>query len=84
VQSSGQESFLAIEPRIAQNILAEIRQGVEKFNQTGSSPVLIASPAIRRHVKKLTERFMPGLAVISHNEVPPNIKIQSLGVINAS
>ncbi len=84
VQSSGQESFLAIEPRIAQNILAEIRHGVEKFNQTGSTPVLIASPAIRRHVKKLTERFMPGLAVISHNEVPPNIKIQSLGVINAS
>jgi flagellar biosynthesis protein FlhA len=84
VQSSGQESFLAIDPRIAQNILAEIRQGVEKFNQTGSSPVLIASPSIRRHVKKLTERFMPGLAVISHNEVPPNIKIQSLGVINAS
>lgn len=82
VQNSGQESFLAIEPRIAQNILAEIRRGVEKFNQTGSSPVLIASPSIRRHVKKLTERFMPSLAVLSHNEIPPNIKIQSLGVIN--
>jgi flagellar biosynthesis protein FlhA len=82
VQNSGQESFLAIEPGIAQNIIAGIRQGVEKFNQTGSSPVLIASPSIRRHVKKLTERFMPSLAVISHNEIPPNIKIQSLGVIN--
>jgi flagellar biosynthesis protein FlhA len=82
VQNSGQESFLAIEPGTAQNIIAGIRQGVEKFNQTGSSPVLIASPSIRRHVKKLTERFMPGLAVISHNEIPPNVKIQSLGVIN--
>ncbi len=81
VQNTGQESFLAIEPAVAQNIISEIRQGVEKFNQTGTSPVLIASPSIRRHVKKLTERFMPGLAVISHNEIPPNIKIQSLGVI---
>jgi len=29
---------------------------------------------------------MPNLAVISHNEIPPNIKIQSLGVVvlNAS
>ena len=46
----------------------------------------MASPTIRRHVKKLTERFMPNLAVISHNEIPPNIKIQSLGVVvlNAS
>jgi flagellar biosynthesis protein FlhA len=82
IQNSGQESFLAIEPAIAQNILAEIRNGMEKFNQTGSTPVLIASPAIRKHVKKLTERFMPSLAVISHNEIPPNIKIQSLGVVS--
>jgi flagellar biosynthesis protein FlhA len=82
VQNSGQDSYLAIEPGTAQRIIAEIRNGVEKFNQTGSSPVLIASPSIRRHVKKLTERFMPSLAVISHNEIPPNVKIQSLGVIN--
>jgi len=82
VQNSGQESFLAIEPAIAQKILAEIRNGMEKFNQMGTSPVLIASPSIRRHVKKLTERFMPNLAVISHNEIPPNIKIQSLGVVS--
>jgi len=82
IQNSGQESFLAIEPAIVQNILSEIRNGMEKFNQTGSSPVLIASPSIRKHVKKLTERFMPNLAVISHNEIPPNIKIQSLGVVS--
>jgi flagellar biosynthesis protein FlhA len=81
IQNSGQESFLAIEPATVQNILAEIRNSMDKFNQTGTSPVLIASPAIRRHVKKLTERFMPNLAVISHNEIPPNIKIQSLGVV---
>ncbi|MGA2151549.1 MAG: flagellar biosynthesis protein FlhA [Geobacteraceae bacterium] len=82
VQNSGQESFLAIEPAIAQKILSEIRNGMEKFNQMGTSPVLIASPSIRRHVKKLTERFMPNLAVLSHNEIPPNIKIQSLGVVS--
>jgi flagellar biosynthesis protein FlhA len=82
IQSSGQESFLAIEPSTAQRIITDIRNGMERFNQTGTSPVLIASPSIRRHVKKLTERFIPGLAVISHNEIPPNVKIQSLGVVS--
>jgi flagellar biosynthesis protein FlhA len=81
IQNTGQESFLAIEPSTAQRIISDIRNGMEKFNHTGTSPVLIASPSIRRHVKKLTERFMPSLAVISHNEIPPNIKIQSLGVV---
>jgi len=86
VQLSEQGSYLAIEPNTAQRILATIRQNAEKFDSSGALPVLMASPTIRRHVKKLTERFMPNLAVISHNEIPPNIKIQSLGVVvlNAS
>jgi len=81
VQPSDQGGYLAIEPGIAQRIIQNIRQSMEKFNQTGSVPVLLASPSIRRHVKKLTERFLPSLAVLSHNEIPPTIKIQSIGVV---
>jgi flagellar biosynthesis protein FlhA len=86
VQLSEQGSYLAIDPHVAQRILAATRRNAEQFDSIGALPVLMASPSIRRHVKKLTERFMPNLAVISHNEIPPNIKIQSLGVvvINAS
>ncbi|MBJ6801210.1 flagellar biosynthesis protein FlhA [Geomonas propionica] len=86
VQLSEQGSYLAIDPHVAQRVLAAIRRNAEQFDAIGALPVLMASPSIRRHVKKLTERFMPNLAVISHNEIPPNIKIQSLGVvvINAS
>jgi len=82
VQSSEQGSYLACEPAIVQKILMSLRQEMEKFNVTGTNPVLIASPSIRRHIKKLTERFVPNLAVLSHSEVPPNIKIQSLGVVS--
>jgi flagellar biosynthesis protein FlhA len=82
VQVSEQGSYLAIEPSVAQNIIVNIRQGMERFGQLGTEPVLISSPAIRRHVKKLTERFIPSLAVLSHNEIPQNVKIQSLGVVS--
>ena len=82
VQTNDQGSYLACEPAIVQKILVSLRREMEKFNVTGTNPVLIASPSIRRHVKKLTERFLPNLAVLSHSEVPPNIKIQSLGVVS--
>jgi flagellar biosynthesis protein FlhA len=86
VQHTDQGSYLAIEPATAQQIVNSIRSLQDKFDQSGTSPVLIASPNIRRHVKYLTERFVTNLAVLSHNEIPPHIKIQSLGVvtINAS
>lgn len=83
IQPSDQGGYLAIEPGVAQRIIHNIRQTMENFNRTGSQPVLLASPSVRRHVKKLTERFLPGLVVLSHNEVPPNIKIQSIGVVGA-
>lgn len=82
VQNTDQGSYLAIEPSIAQKIINSIRLLQEKFDQAGTTPVLIASPNVRRHVKFLTERFVPNLAVLSHNEIPPHIKIQSLGVVS--
>jgi flagellar biosynthesis protein FlhA len=81
IQPSDQGSFLAIEPGQAQQIIASIRGMVDRFGMYGAQPVLLASPSIRRHVKKLIERFLPHVAVLSHNEIPQNVKIQSLGVV---
>ncbi len=83
VQPAEQGGYLAIEPGVAQRLLNNIRLSMDKFSQTGSQPVLLASPSVRRHVKKLTERFMSTLAILSHNEIPPNIKIQAIGVVSA-
>jgi len=30
----------------------------------------------------MIERFLPHVAVLSHNEIPQNVKIQSLGVVS--
>jgi flagellar biosynthesis protein FlhA len=82
IQPSDQGSFLAIEPAVAQQIINAIKSVSERFGMTGAQPVLLASPTIRRHVRKLIERFLPHLAVLSHNEIPQNLKIQSLGTVS--
>jgi flagellar biosynthesis protein FlhA len=82
IQPSDQGSYLAIEPAAAQQIIASIRTLVDRFGMYGAQPVILASPSIRRHVKKLIERFVPHVAVLSHNEIPQNVKIQSLGVVS--
>ncbi|MFZ4858507.1 MAG: flagellar biosynthesis protein FlhA [Desulfuromonadaceae bacterium] len=82
IQPSDQGNYLAIEPAIAQQIISSIRSMSERFSSSGAQPVLLASPSIRRHVRKLIERFVPHMAVLSHNEIPQNIKIQSLGVVS--
>jgi len=82
IQPSDQGSYLAIEPNTAQLIIGAIRNMADRFSASGAQPVLLASPSIRRHVRKLIERFVPHMAVLSHNEIPQNVKIQSLGVVS--
>ncbi|WP_298036599.1 flagellar biosynthesis protein FlhA [uncultured Desulfuromonas sp.] len=81
IVQSGQGSYLALDPGTAQAVVGELSKSVEKFGG-GSLPVLLCPPTIRPHVKRLTERFLPNLAVLSHNEIAPHLKIRSLGMVS--
>ena len=76
-------SYLAIEPKKAQTIYTTILKEVEKVVTMGEQPVVLCSPQIRGHLKKFTERQIPHLAVLSYNEIAPEIELESQGVIAA-
>ncbi|MDR3090155.1 MAG: flagellar biosynthesis protein FlhA [Desulfobulbaceae bacterium] len=80
VQHKETGSYLSIDPKLAQNILDSIGQGLPLF-EGGQKPVLLAAPQIRPHVRSLTERYFPSLFVLSHNEIAPNLKIRSLATV---
>ncbi|MFO7985589.1 MAG: flagellar biosynthesis protein FlhA [Desulfatiglandaceae bacterium] len=81
VQQSDQGSFLPLEPNLAQTIITRLGQSIEKFTEINRHPVMLCSPQIRPHFKKLVERFVPDLAVLSYNEIVRSAKIQSIGTV---
>ena len=80
VVHSDQGSYLALEPRQARDIMARFRQAVETAGASGN-PVILCSPNIRMYVRQLLERFLPNVAVLSHSEVPPSVRVLSLGMV---
>lgn len=78
-------NYLALDPRQAQAVLDAISGEIKQFGG-GMTPILLCSPTIRLHVKKLTERYLPSLVIISHNEIAPHLKVRSLSTVrlNAS
>lgn len=76
-------SYLAMDPRQAQGLLDAIGEQIQQFSG-GMSPLLLCSPTIRPHVKKLTERYLPSLVVISHNEIAAHLKVRSLGTVRVN
>jgi flagellar biosynthesis protein FlhA len=81
IQKTEQGSFLAMEPNLGQTIIKAIEEQVNRVIEEGYQPVLICSPLIRRHLHHLIARFVPQAMVISHNEITPQAKIESLGTI---
>jgi flagellar biosynthesis protein FlhA len=72
---------LAIEPNQAQKILMSIHQTIDRTSHLNYQPVILCSPILRRHLKRLLDRFLPQVVVLSHNELTPQTKIQSLGTV---
>jgi flagellar biosynthesis protein FlhA len=80
VVHSDQGSYLALEPRQAKDIMGRFRRAVESAGASGN-PVVLCSPGTRMYVRQLLERFLPNIAILSHSEIPPSVRILSLGMV---
>jgi flagellar biosynthesis protein FlhA len=75
-------SYLSVEPNVATSIAHSVTRQVEEVVATGSQPVVLCSPALRRHFRRMVEQFAPSIIVLSHNEFPNNIGFKSVGKVS--
>ncbi|MAE75149.1 MAG: flagellar biosynthesis protein FlhA [Bdellovibrionaceae bacterium] len=72
---------LVMDPVQAQYVINEIANQIEAHPEVASQPVLLTSPSVRRHLYKLTSRFIPQLVILSHNELTAGANIQSVASV---
>jgi flagellar biosynthesis protein FlhA len=80
VVQTEQGAYLALEPRVAKDIMARVRRTLESTGSAGA--VILCSPNVRMYIRQLLERFMPNVTILSHNEVPPNVRVLSVGMVS--
>ena len=81
IQQTDEGSFLALEPSHAQQLINKLNKSAEKFVEMGQTPLILAPSHLRAALARFVERFVPGYSVISHQEIAPSTKVQSLGLI---
>ncbi len=81
IQSTKQGSFPVMDPTVTQNLIDGIGNVIDSLAQKGLSPIILTSPSVRMPLKRLLERFHLPAAVLSINEVLPEIKVEAVGVI---
>jgi flagellar biosynthesis protein FlhA len=84
IQQTDQGTFIAIDPEAANRIMAALSQKLEKMAAMNFQPIVMCSSQIRPHFKKLVDRFIPQVSVLSYEEILPTVEIQSLGAVEMS
>ncbi len=82
IQHTASGNYLALEPEITQDILAAVRREIGNLPPSAQQPVVLTTQEIRRYFRKLVELEFPHLAVVSYQELSPEMNIQPIARIS--
>ena len=73
---------VTLDPAFTRALFDRMNIELEKaITATGNQPVILCSSPIRLLFRKLVERTYPQIAIMSYNEISPNVKVKSVGMV---
>ncbi|MDP4127895.1 MAG: FHIPEP family type III secretion protein, partial [Bacillota bacterium] len=81
IQPSDYGTYLALDPKMLQVIVQGLTREVEKVMLKGLTPIVVCAPLVRINLKRVTERQLPQLIVLSYNELVQGVQVQAVGMV---
>ena len=81
VQRTERGSYVSLDPDTMQKLLNSLTKELQKLTDMGYQPIALTSPTVRLYFRKLVERSVPGIIVLSHAEIDQSVEIQIIGVV---
>jgi flagellar biosynthesis protein FlhA len=75
--------YVPVEPRRADEIGRATIQAIQPLVMAGHDAVVLTSAQVRRYFKRIAERHLPKIVVLSYNEIDPAVKLESEGQVSA-
>jgi flagellar biosynthesis protein FlhA len=75
-------SYLALDPQLVVEIVEAVKKEVEQQVAFNTQPVVMTSPGLRRHFRKLIEPSLPTVFVVSHAEIVDDINLKASGKVS--
>jgi flagellar biosynthesis protein FlhA len=82
IQHSDMGTQLVIDPAVAQDLVSRISAEVERQAEGKIMPVILSAPIIRSAVRRLTERLLPQIAVLSPAELTDRTRLKRLATVS--
>ncbi|WP_196603351.1 flagellar biosynthesis protein FlhA [Pectinatus haikarae] len=81
VQRTERGSYVSLDPNTTKNLITALNKVLQDLTNLGYQPIVLTGPAVRIYFKKLVERSISGVIVLSQAEIDSNVEIQILGVV---
>ena len=81
VQRTERGSYVSLDPDTMQKLLTSLSNELQKLTDMGYQPIVLTSPTVRLYFRKLVERSVTGIIVLSHAEIDQSVEIQIIGVV---
>ena len=84
VQQTEGGPALLLDPETLQNTLQSSGSQAEAMAGQGRRPILLTPGNIRAALRRLIERSLPNVSVLSYQEVAPQVDVHSVGMVGSS
>lgn len=81
VQRTERGSYVSLDPDSMKKLIDSLNNELQKLANMGYQSIVLTSPAVRLYFRKLVERSVPGIIVLSQAEIEQSVEIQILGVV---
>jgi flagellar biosynthesis protein FlhA len=78
---AAQEAGGAINPDVVTKLMKAVEGVISGGRAAGVQPIILCSTQARRFLKKITERFLPSMVVLSNAELSPSARLYTTGVL---
>ena len=73
--------YIPVEPARAEAITRATGEAIQPLVLNGHDPVVLTSAQVRRYFRRIVERRIPRIVVLSYNEIDPAVRLESEGQI---
>ena len=81
VSTNGQGSYWAVDPNVSHRLIGALKLAAERVAARGQQPIILCSPVLRRHIRRLTDRVLSTVPVLAPNEIDGIATIKSAETI---
>jgi len=82
IQNKDAESYLVLDPAYAQKVLESINKTIQG-SAFSIQPILLVNANLRLPLRRVLERVLPNLVLISQSEIPPQVAVVTVGAVGA-